>query len=151
MNALKQKITEAIRLNDFCELEAALCGVGYEEVRGIFQEIAFDNRDLIPYTCVCMLLIKRETAQLHYLAAEMLALPLCHIEGAYVSALYHARKAVALDPEDITLKEFLLLFHNIPDMLIEVEEAQKIAQEVLKVRPDSFHAEEILKKILKKS
>ncbi|MBN2910566.1 hypothetical protein JQC72_13750 [Polycladomyces sp. WAk] len=45
---------------------------------------------------------------------------------------------------DVSVKEFLLLFHEIPEKLISEDEAKKIAMEVLKEKPDSIPALRIL-------
>ncbi|WP_278343214.1 hypothetical protein [Parageobacillus thermoglucosidasius] len=62
---------------------------------------------------------------------------MCHLPDAYASALYHAKRAVELSPEDVSLKEHLLLFYEIPEKLISKEEAKAIAQEILKIITDN--------------
>ncbi len=141
---LKDKIQKLVLNNDFNELENLLENVDREELRSGILGFAFQSQSIVAYTIPCMLLIKKDTAELHYIAAEVLATALCHLEGAYSSALYHARRAVELDPTDVSLKEFLLLFHDIPEKLISTEEAKKIAAEVVKEKPDSSSARDIL-------
>ena len=134
---LNNKIRELITENKFGDLEDLF----YKTTPEVFQEslldITFDNKNLVAYSLICMLLIKNETAQFHCFAAELLIHPLCIIEGAYASALYHVKKAIELDPGDICLKELLLFFHEVPDQLIGAEEARRIANEILKEKPDS--------------
>lgn len=64
-------------------------------------------------------------------ASELLALALNVLPGTYPTAYWHARRAVALAPRDISYKEHLLSFHNNPDRLMSDEEARRVAQEVL--------------------
>ncbi|MFJ8261013.1 hypothetical protein ACIQ4I_03495 [Rummeliibacillus sp. NPDC094406] len=52
--------------------------------------------------------------------------PLCHIEGAYQSAFYHAKKAIEIDENDVSLYEYLLFFNIIPDALLTNQEAKNI-------------------------
>jgi hypothetical protein len=141
---LKDKIHKLVLNNDFNELENLLENVDREELRSGILGFAFQSQSIVAYTIPCMLLIKKDTAELHYIVAEVLATALCHLEGAYSSALCHARRAVELDPTDVSLKEFLLLFHDIPEKLISTEEAKKIAAEVIKEKPDSSSARDIL-------
>ncbi|BBW96444.1 hypothetical protein ACPVTF_08110 [Geobacillus icigianus] len=90
------------------------------------------------------LINNNETAYYHYLASELLSTAFCHLPDAYASALYHAKRAVELSPEDVSLKEHLLLFHDIPEKLISKEEAKAIAQEILKIMPNSEAAKNVL-------
>jgi hypothetical protein len=49
-----------------------------------------------------------------------------------------------MSPDDITLKEALLFFNIIPEKIISDEKAQKIAQEILLINPDSAAANDML-------
>jgi len=138
--ALTDTIQKLITTNDFASLEQLSTTMDTEEFEEGLLEATFNNKNLLPYTFICMMLMKKETAELHYLAAEILCLPLCFFEGAYASSLYHARKAIELDPDDISLKEFLLYFYKTPDRLITKEEALRVAKEILQKKPDSSAA-----------
>ena len=128
----KEGLKRAILDNDFSKFESLIKDISKDTLRDVFMEISFDTVSLLSYSIVCMLLIKNETADLHYLASEILFMPLCHLKGAYEAALYHTRKAIILNPDDITLKEFLLLFYEIPERLISKKEAKDVANEILK-------------------
>ncbi|QSO46734.1 tetratricopeptide repeat protein [Alicyclobacillus mengziensis] len=58
--------------------------------------------------------------------------------------MFHTRRAIELSPDDVSLKEHLLLFHDIPEKLVTTEEARKIAEEIISVAPDSPTAKSIL-------
>lgn len=60
-----------------------------------------------------------------------------HLEGAYQAAFFHAKKAVGLSPNDISYKEYLLLFYEIPEQLLTKEEATDIAKEILEEDPEN--------------
>lgn len=106
----------------------------------------YDTNNIVLYTLVCKMLIENESAGKHRIASYLLAMPLCIYKDAYSLALYHAKRALALDPEDVSNKIFLLFFHNIPEQLIEKDEAVKIAHAVLQKEPDCVIAQNILKK-----
>ena len=115
---LESRIKKLVLENNFSELEKLLGDATVEKIDDILSKIAFDNESVVMYTTACMLLIKKETAELHYIAAQLLMHPLCHFEGAYAAALYHVRKAIELDPDDIELKEVLVFLHGVPDKVV---------------------------------
>ncbi len=75
---------------------------------------------------------------------------LSHIEGAYNTGLYHARQAIQIEPKNITYKEYILLFNNIPEKLINDLEAIAIAKEILKQDPTNATALQALTGVNKK-
>ncbi|MBN2909209.1 hypothetical protein JQC72_06690 [Polycladomyces sp. WAk] len=116
----------------------------FETVKGILLEIAFETESLLVLTFTNYLLQKCGDARIHLLIAELLVTAFSHFEGAYPSAFYHIKQADLNMKGDVSVKEFLLLFHEIPDKLISEEEAKKIAIDVLKEKPDSIPALRIL-------
>ena len=52
-----------------------------------------------------------------------------------------------MEPENDRNKESLLSFYDIPDKILSMEEALKIAEEVLREKPDSIFALQKYKKI----
>jgi hypothetical protein len=60
----------------------------------------------------------------------------CIKEGsAFNGALFHARRRLELDSDNLRYKEFLLFFHSVPDDLINDEEAMQICLEILEQDP----------------
>lgn len=90
--------------------------------------------------------MENETPAKHEIAALLMSGPLCFYKDAYSVGLFHARKLLALDPNNYKNKEFLLLFHDIPERLIQKEEAIKLAQDILEIEPSNFVAHRILRK-----
>ena len=66
----------------------------------------------------------------------MMLNPLCFVEGAYSAALFHARELLAME-KSVENLERVLFFYNIPEKLIEEEEAILISREILKLEPDN--------------
>lgn len=62
--------------------------------------------------------------------------PLCFVEGAYSVALFHARELL-LNTKSIENMERILFFYDIPEKLVDKEEAEIIAKEILKIEPDN--------------
>lgn len=144
---MKEKLKSLIILGNMKEAKDIFKEMNYVEARDVLLEIGYDTESITPYSFICSLLFEKESANLHYLASEILANPLCFLAGAYNVALYHARRAAQLDTNDISIKEYLLLFYNIPDKLINKEEAVEIAREIVKKAPNSKAALDVLNNI----
>lgn len=143
-NKLIENFKQNLLQNNYKNAEDISQKLSFREVFETIDRLAFDTKDISLYTFVVSLLLKKETAELHYLASNLLAMPFCFLEGGYVASLYHARKALELDPENINYKEYLLTFYNLPDQIMTKEEALKLAREVLKIYPDSGFALRII-------
>jgi len=85
--------------------------------------MTFDHQSILYYTFINDLIVNAEKAIYHYLAPMLLSQPLCHLDGAYQSAYFHAKRAVELDENNIGDKGYLLFFNAIPDQLLTDEEA----------------------------
>ena len=145
----KMKLKEKILTGEFKEAHKIIDDIGINTIKDKLLDIAYDKESIEVYFFVLTLIEKHETSEMHYLASKVLSTALCHTKGAYNAALYHARKSIQLAPEDISYKEYLLLFYNIPEKLISDNEALKISQKILSVNPDNKIAQEIMDKITK--
>lgn len=141
---MKEELKKLIILGKIKEAKDIFKIIDYYEARDVILSIGYETESIIIYSFVCSMLNEGESAKLHYLASEILVNPLCFLSGAYNAALYHARRAVELEPDDISFKEYLLLFYNIPEKLIDKEEAIEISREVIKKNQNSKVALEIL-------
>lgn len=142
---MKDNVKKLITLGDFKGANALIEKESKNFLEQIILELGFDEASVGAYSFVCHLITIRESSDLHYLASELLSTALCHLPDAYSSALFHARRALELNPENVSLKEYLLLFHDIPEQLISKEEAKEIARDILNTMPNSIAAQNILK------
>lgn len=94
-------------------------------------------------------LIKNENAQDHYFVSLILAHPLNFLDGAYDQALYHAKRAMQLDENDVSYKEYYLFFYKQPDLIVSVpdEEFEKYCDEILKVDENNIVANSMKNRI----
>lgn len=106
--------------------------------------LAYDGETIAPYGFANYLLFDKESSELHYLASYLLSMGLNHLEGAYQTAFFHAKRAVELAPHDNSYKEYLLFFYEIPAKLLTKDEATKIAIEILKIDPKNKPALSVL-------
>ncbi|MFM1655114.1 hypothetical protein ACI7RC_23915 [Brevibacillus sp. B_LB10_24] len=138
-------IKEAILKGDLLTAKEQVAAIDFSVLSDLLHELAYETGDLVCYTFVNFLIYSQgESSDLHHLASSLLSHPLCYIEGAYRSALLHSRRALELSPEDVGLKEYLLLFHIIPEELVSKEEAIEIANMVLQIDPKSQVAKNII-------
>ncbi|MEM1323188.1 MAG: hypothetical protein AAGG75_23180 [Bacteroidota bacterium] len=86
-----------------------------------------------------------ETSELHYQASEMMSTALNWMPNGYKIAYHHALKACELSPHDVSLKEYLLFFHDIPDQLLSDETARKVAEEILAIDSNNITAKRVLR------
>lgn len=131
---MKVEIIKLLNSGKFDEVKKIL---GKDKVipKGIDSWV-YDTSNITLYCLVVSMLIEEETVEDHERSSYLMAMPLCAYNGAYSLGLFHARKALALDPNNIEHKRFLILFHDIPEQLIKKDEAIQIAREVLQEDPE---------------
>ncbi|AHN21692.1 MULTISPECIES: hypothetical protein [Lysinibacillus] len=145
-------------------LEKLILSVNFNEAEKLYQKsdfeqfhselisIAYDNRNMIYYTFLHYLIMKKETAELHTLAFSLFVNSLTPIEGAYHCALYHAQRAVELTNEqDAGDLENLLFLNIVPDKLVSDQEAIDICHKILALDPSNKIAKSSLKELQRKT
>jgi hypothetical protein len=130
----------------FAEAKSFSEHLTFEELDGELTEVAFTCPSMSIYTFVVSLLIENEKIAFHEIAFEMLVNPLCHIEGAYQAALYHARRCIALtDQQELAgYLSYLLFLHEVPEKVIDDEEALVAARKIIELDTDNKVAKEFL-------
>ena len=142
---MNTKLQELIINGLYPEAEKNLQKIEVNLQMGTLLKIGFDTENINVYTFTIFMLSKNETGDLHVLASRLLALPFCHIEGAYQSSVMHLKRAIELEPENIDYLIFLLFFYEIPDQVISKDEAKEVAQRILNYDPSNQIAQKILK------
>ena len=138
------KVKKLILQGEFLEANKYLPTIDYEALRVILFNIGDEEKSICAYTFVVFLLLQHESVQYHTLAAEMIMHNFPYIEGSYQTGLFHARRSIELNPEDIDLEEMLLFFHSLPDKLVGDDEARTIAGRVLARKKNSIPAQRVL-------
>ncbi|HDR8390008.1 TPA: hypothetical protein QC272_005784, partial [Bacillus cereus] len=136
-------------------LENLITSANFEEVEKLFENnnfeefseeilyVTYENSSITKYSFINYLLMKKESSDLHDLAFDLLVNPLCHIEGAYHSALYHAKKSVELTKEENVDSLLQLLFlHSVPNKLISDTKAIEICNKILELDASNEIAKE---------
>lgn len=121
---------ENVRIGKFKEAKACFKDMPFEQMHNTLIDLGFKTEFVPLYTFLNFLLMEKETAELHYCAAMLIAQCFVYIEGSYSMGLFHARRSVELAPGDSSYKEYLLLYYSIPDKLLSLEEAIVVAKEL---------------------
>ena len=139
-------ISKLISSGSFLEAKKLISSVDRKELRNILLTIGLDDQNICAYSFVCFLMIEKETIEYHCLATEVLIHAFSYLAGAYETALYHTRKSIELDPNNIENEAMVLFFHALPfiNPLIREEEAKAVALKVLKSNPDHMPAQRVI-------
>ncbi len=141
---MEKQIQQLILVGKFFEAKKLLGDIIPEQLRTILLNIGFNDNNICAYSFICFLISEHETLEYHSLASEILIH--CFPQfGGYAAALHHVRKGIQLNPDDVEMIEMLLFFHDIPEKLVNDEEAKIIATKVIKKKPASIPAREIIK------
>ncbi|CUB42059.1 MULTISPECIES: hypothetical protein [Bacillus] len=143
-----KKLENLITSADFEEAEKLFKNNSFKDFSEEILYVTYENSSITNYNFINYLLKKKESSDLHDLAFDLLVNPLCHIEGAYHSALYHATRSVDLTKEknlDSLLQ--LLFLHSVPDKLISNEKAIEICNKILELDASNEIAKETIKEL----
>lgn len=142
---------EQVRLNlnigNFSKVDELVKNLNLSELETFIDKLCYENRDLSAYTYINYRISKAketELAKLHIIACSILIIYFTYVEGAYSSGLYHAKKAVELEPNNVECLELLLTFYGLPEQLMDREEAREIAEKIIKIEKTSISAKNIL-------
>ena len=125
-----ERFKKLLETNKFNELHSFLLEKSEKEIESILFTIAYDYDCLLVYTFINSVISKNETSMWHYFASSILAMAFSHLNYGYQMAYYHAVKAIELSPENIDLKNYILLFYSIPEKILSKDLALDYAREV---------------------
>jgi hypothetical protein len=145
---LYSELLESMR---FEELENALSILTLNEKEEVLNHLAYnslsDVANPLVYTFLNSILIKKESANIHFLISKVMGLTLNFLPKAELIGLYHGLRASELSPNDMDIKEYLIYYNHIPEKVLSDDDAVKLALEIVKSRPDSKVAQITLSKI----
>lgn len=124
-----------------------------KEVFNSIIKAVMDSESEMFYLFYLSKLIKKENANDHYYASEILFNGINFLDGAYDKALYHIKRAMQLDENNIGYKEFYLIFYRHPDLLVQIpdEEYLQCIEDILAINPTNETARCVKKKILNRN
>ncbi|PAF08933.1 hypothetical protein CHH65_12935 [Shouchella clausii] len=144
-----KSLNEIIKTFDFEEANRLLSQLSFEGFLNELLQLAYDDESILQYAFVNGWLVQKETYDLHLLAINLLFNPLCHIEGAYRSSLYHVKRCLVLsNNKDLISLENLLFLNEVPDKVVSDEEALEVAKLILEIQSDHEIAQNLIKNIV---
>lgn len=129
-------IKSKLARGEYIALEKSIEGMDKIKLRDVMMDIAYETESVNVYGFLSYMMRKHENEEWLKLAVDILLNPLCFMEGAYSVALFHARELLSINRNAENLEK-LLFFYNIPEKLIEKEEAYFLAEELLNIEPDN--------------
>ena len=105
-----------------------------KDAGNMIMNIAYDTENICVYSFVQYMIWKTERIEWMELAIDIMINPFCFLEGAYSVALFYLREVLRIK-KNIENLERILFFYHIPEKLVGIEEAKKIAEEILKIEP----------------
>ncbi|MGE0009976.1 MAG: hypothetical protein AB7F19_05505 [Candidatus Babeliales bacterium] len=128
---MNEVIKELILRGSFEEANYLLISFGEQEIESFLVNLACESQSITAYGFIINNLIQQETIYWHKMAAVLFLAPLSRVIGAYPLGLYHTRRAMALDSNDVGAKSLLLSYHNSPAPTVTKEEAIEVAKEIV--------------------
>lgn len=129
---------ETIKNYDFNVSSDMIKQLPYDDIERLLLKIGFDyEQNLTLYAFICHLIKKHECIEYHMIAQSILCGPLCHIDGAYRTALYHNRTVLDIDKNNLNGNLMMLFYSTLSEPLIDKKEAMEYAYNVLKIEPDN--------------
>lgn len=116
----------------------------YEELDNLLAWLAYDTQTIIIYAFICYLITLNDCIGYHNIAQGLMCHPLCYIDGAYETALYHNKKILEIDPNNIAAMEMMLFYNCLPDKIVSDDIAEYYAKKILETDPHNKVAKEQL-------
>lgn len=146
MNAVSLLINEY----DYTNATILIQTIGFKSFLNELLESANQEESITHYTFVTGWLTEEETYEKHILAINLLFHPLCHINGAYQSSVYHVRRCIELsEQDDLCSLENLLFLNEVPEKVVSDQEAQKVARAILNIKPHHKLAKQVIQHLKK--
>ena len=120
------EIKNNILQGKFLEAKKDILTLSQSAFEDMILDMSYHEESITAYSFLCFLMVEKETAELHSLAAKVLINDFFYIEGSYATALYHARRRLEFSPEDIDFLQALIFFNDIPEKLVSDEEVEEI-------------------------
>ena len=141
---MEMKIKELILEGFYCDAEKVLLELNQNEQKDLIMSLAYDTESISVYSFLRYMSEKNRTQFWLELIIDVMINPLCFIEGAYSTALFHTRELLKMN-SSVTSMERILFFYNILEKLVGHTEAKLVAKEIISVEPNNVVALEILK------
>ena len=117
----------------------------FNELKDFLLKTAYDTSDFSLYSFASYMFTKTDKTEWLETALSLVIGPFSFVDGVYSIGLFHARQLLTKE-YSIQNLEMLLFFHNIPEKLINQDEAFEIANHILKLDSSNQLALQIIRK-----
>lgn len=135
---MKIKLENLIFNLEFSKAKSIVDTFDENELKDLILDLGFERKSVLLYTFMTYLVRENESSALHYTTSLLMSHPLCHIDDAYQAGLYHARKAISLDENNVELYEYILFFNTLPDVLLSYQEAENIKLKIDELKRKNY-------------
>jgi len=127
---LEYRLRKYIAVMDFEKAAKLFLELTEKKRFDMILSVGFETFNLTIYAFMNYLLQHHESSEIHDLTSSLMLHPLCHLEGACVIALFHAKKAAELDPDNIDLYISLLMFEKHHDVWFPQSEVEEVYRRI---------------------
>lgn len=134
---MKQSLLKLLVAHEYAKASEIFFSQSEEDGKEVLVDLAYETENESMYSFVCYLLEQKKSVFLHALAAELLIHPLVFLDDAYLTAMYHVRQAIDLEPNNVELMELMIFFSMTPDQVLSREAAEEYAKRILSIEPNN--------------
>lgn len=129
-------IIQLIKKGDFQKAINQIDFSSFQEDYEVLLSKAYEDEDICYYDFLTYMIENGyNNSQMNYYASELMATVFNFLPEGYKKAFDHAEQAIKLEPNNFSLKEYILMFNEIPDKLLDDATAKSYACEIIKVDP----------------
>ena len=142
LNVLKEVGVDILNVN-YEEANKKIVNINKQEIYEIIWNMADVTESFTFYGFSQYMYKKTENVIWLNLSASLLSFTFCCVEGAYAVGIFHAREAVGIE-KNLENLVTLLSFYGLPEHLMDDEEAEKVAKEILALDTNNKEALAVL-------
>ncbi|KXB62215.1 hypothetical protein HMPREF3180_01667 [Leptotrichia wadei] len=146
LNVLKEVGVDILNVN-YEEANKKRVNINKQEIYEIIWNMADITESFTFYGFSQYMYKKTENVIWLNLSTSLLSFTFCCVEGAYAVGIFHAREAVGIE-KNLENLVTLLSFYGLPEYLMDDEEAENIAKEILELDKNNERAIYVLNEIL---
>lgn len=146
LNVLKEVGVDILNVN-YEEANKKIVNINKQEIYEIIWNMADITESFTFYGFSQYMYKKTENVIWLNLSASLLSFTFCCVEGAYAVGIFHAREAVKIE-KNLENLVTLLSFYGLPEHLMDDEEAEKVAKEILELDKNNERVICVLNEIL---
>lgn len=116
------------------------------ELMDNIMDFAYETESISAFDFAQFMWYETKTVGWIEVIVKLMLNPLCFVEGAYSVALFYAREMLKIEYSIENLEQ-LLFFYELPEAILEREEADNIIKNLLELDPQNHIALECFKKL----